>query len=202
MSRSSIRVSRRLLATTVSAGFLVCAAALPAVAHASLVRTSPADGSSLAKAPTRVVLTFDESLGSQADIVVSDIDGRRVDRGPVSVVDNTVSKRVAIAEPGLYDVAFRVVSDDGHPEADRTTFTVEAGAGTAGSAGSIAGSSPSPTTAATQPAGQQQVASAPSHRRKMFVGGLAVAALVAGVALLLTGTRRGDRVAARTRETP
>jgi methionine-rich copper-binding protein CopC len=100
--------------------------ASPAAAHAVLVSVSPVDRSTLTKAPSQVVLTFDENIRTPSKIVVDGPGGGRVDHGGTSVVDNKVSVSVDLrAVPkyvGRYTVAYRVVSADGHPVAGTTTF--------------------------------------------------------------------------------
>ena len=50
---------------------LVVVGAAPASAHASLVRSSPADESSVATGPSRVKLTFDENIRMPSVILVT-----------------------------------------------------------------------------------------------------------------------------------
>jgi copper resistance protein C len=106
---------------------LVVVVASPASAHASLVRSSPADQSSVATAPKTVRLTFDENVRMPSVILVTDSDGASVAQGKTSVVDNTVGTRVSIGPSGDYTVAYRVVSADGHPVSGRLSFTVGSG---------------------------------------------------------------------------
>ena len=127
--------ARRLgrgLAALVATLLLAVLSAGPAAAHTGLVSTDPADGSSLARTPDAVVLTFGEpaiSLGTQ--VVVTGPDGAAAD-GPVQLVDATVRQPLLDGAPaGSYTVDWRVTSADGHPVTGRLTFTAEAaGAGT------------------------------------------------------------------------
>jgi hypothetical protein len=114
--------------------------AVPASAHANLVRSSPADRSSLAAAPKAVKLSFDENIRAPSVILVTDSGGTSVVTGKTSVVDNTVSTAVNTGGSGDYTVAYRVVSADGHPVSGRLTFTV--GAGTPGGGGAERSSGP------------------------------------------------------------
>jgi methionine-rich copper-binding protein CopC len=149
----------------------------PATAHASLVRASPADGSTISAAPARVTLTFDEIVRAPAAIVVKGPDGRLVSTGRAEVLDNTASTAVTIESGGAYTVAFRVVSVDGHPVAERTTFRF------AGGGASSADSSPYPKAAADTEGGA-------TPRRTWYTGGIAAAALLGGIALLTLVRRR------------
>jgi copper resistance protein C len=159
-------------------GFLPLGAG-PAGAHASLLRASPADGSTVVAAPARVSLTFDETVLSPAVIVVTGPGGQRVSTGTVEVLDNTASTAVTIEATGGYTVAFRVVSADGHPIAERTTFRL-AGANTSSPA-----SSPEPTAAAVN-----GVDEATPQRRTWLLGSVAGAALLGGLGLLTVARRR------------
>ncbi|MGZ4610361.1 MAG: copper resistance CopC family protein [Actinomycetes bacterium] len=162
--------------------------ASPASAHASLVRASPADGSTVTSAPTEVTLTFDEALGaSPAVIVVTDASGRRVSTGATVVRGSVISTAVRITTGGTFTVAFRAVSDDGHPVADRTTFRV-AGAVASSPAASAPAGSPPATTAAG--AAQQAGGAGSSGTHTWLIVGGAAAVLLAGVALLTLGRRR------------
>jgi copper resistance protein C len=116
---------RRAAAALATAAALVCLAPLAASAHASLLRSDPADGAALASAPSAVSLTFDEDIGRPAVILVTDsASGKSVTRGKTSVVGAVASNRVAITGRGAYKLVYRAVSDDGHPVSGTLTFTV------------------------------------------------------------------------------
>ena len=109
----------------------LCALALPssAWAHASLVRSQPADRAALAAAPATVRFVFDDDVrvasGTKA---IRNGDGSvlagkpRVVGGRVLVVP----LRAGLAD-GNYTVLWRVLSDDGHTIEGVTTFGVGAG---------------------------------------------------------------------------
>lgn len=100
--------------------------AAPASAHASLVTTSPADDALLDEAPETITLTFTEGVAVQADGVrVLDANGDRVDAGEASASGSTVSAplRSGIGDGG-YVVAWRAVSEDGHPINGAFAFSV------------------------------------------------------------------------------
>jgi len=133
-------VGLRRAVVLIGAGFLVIAGATGAHAHSTLVSTDPADGSTVAVAPARITLTFNEpakALGTQ--VVVLAPDGRTVSTGDAVLTDSSVSQAVAGDLPaGLYTVQWRVTSADGHPLDGTLTFTAT-------------GTTPS-TTAVTAPA--------------------------------------------------
>ena len=86
-------------------------------AHAELTSSNPADGSALAQTPETVELTFSEDLlVDTVEIAVTNSDQELVDNVVVSTVRNTVTTLWPTDLPGgEYRVAYRVVSNDGHP---------------------------------------------------------------------------------------
>lgn len=123
---------RRVLATlTLLAGALAPAIAWapPALAHAVLVGSDPADGSRLATAPGQVTLRFSErvSLGVGFARVV-DASGARVDAGPARAEGADGDAVVLPLRPGLgaggYLVSYQVLSADSHPIGGAVTYAV------------------------------------------------------------------------------
>ena len=101
------------------------AAALPASAHAELESTNPADGSSLTAPPAEVTLTFGETLVPETvNVAISN------EMGPLQgIAPTTEGSTVTVPWPaevgeGAYTVAYRVVSEDGHPVEGTFAFTV------------------------------------------------------------------------------
>lgn len=109
---------------------LLAVAVLPAEAsgHAKLLRSSPADGDVLERAPRTVVLTFDEGIETGfVRLQVLDAAGRRVDTGEPyhpGGREELVAVRLRPRITGRFFASYRVISDDGHPVARRTTFRV------------------------------------------------------------------------------
>jgi methionine-rich copper-binding protein CopC len=103
---------------------------LPASAHAGLVGSDPAQGQRLDRLPASVSLEFTEPIGKPAYVVVTAADGTRVDSGEVKVDGPAVSVALAgkTAASGGYEIAYRVVSEDGHAVAGKVGFTVGADA--------------------------------------------------------------------------
>jgi methionine-rich copper-binding protein CopC len=109
-----------------------------ASAHAELLGTTPGDGSVLSQTPTAVVLTFDEPVQPQgATIVVTAPGGSRVAAGAAVLAGNTVRSSIhSLPAAGTYSVAYRVVSDDGHPVEGQFSFAARAPATQHAAAGS------------------------------------------------------------------
>jgi copper transport protein len=100
-----------------------------ASAHATLLRTTPANGAVLATAPAKVTVEFDDTIrvaGGNAAVSnatsESVIDGAAVARGRTL----TLPLRPHLAD-GAYSVRWSIVSDDGHREEGVIAFAVGAG---------------------------------------------------------------------------
>ena len=124
--RTLVRVSV-LTAGMVAAAGLLLASAAPASAHATLIGITPADGAVLTTAPTRVELTFDEAVNPRfATIVVTGPSGEDVTGGAAVVKGSHVSGPLSGGlGSGDYRVAWRVVSDDGHPVSGQSGFRLK-----------------------------------------------------------------------------
>ena len=103
---------------------------LPAAAwaHATLLRTVPADGSVLPSAPQRVTFVFDDSVHATSGIKAVRNDGGSVLGGKPRTVGKTlvVPLRRGIGD-GDYTVLWRIISNDGHTEAGVISFAVGSG---------------------------------------------------------------------------
>lgn len=123
--RSLVARALLVVATTL---VVVGSTAGPATAHASLTGSDPAAGSVLATAPERITLEFNEDVAARPAVVVTAPDGSAVDVGAVRPDGASVVADVADADQrGVYTVAYRVVSADGHPVEGELEYTVSAG---------------------------------------------------------------------------
>ena len=173
--------------------------ATSADAHAVLRSITPKDGATLTAVPTKVVLTFNEPIGTSfATVSVAGPDGS-VSEGKAVVDGSTVTQALADDLPnGRYTVSFHVVSEDGHPVSDRTTFSVAA------VATATPLPAPSPTSTTSAPPTSEPTTSTPStlpaddegDGRALRLGlavGVAALALAGGTALVAASRRRsGD----------
>ncbi|WP_104111171.1 copper resistance protein CopC [Arthrobacter sp. N199823] len=99
--------------------------ATPAVAHASLLHSTPTDGAVLPQAPGVVELVFGEPVALAPDgfQLYDDTGGHRT--MPAEQLDATVSVSLPSDLPeGGYTLGWRVVSDDSHPVSGMLSFTV------------------------------------------------------------------------------
>lgn len=106
-----------------STGFIV--GALPASAHAELVSTDPVDGSVLESAPESISLIFNSKiLDSMVELAVSDSSGELIPGIVAESVQTTATALWPAALPGdTYTVAYRIVSEDGHPVTGSISFS-------------------------------------------------------------------------------
>lgn len=121
-----------------------------ASAHAYLRGSDPAEGATVQSMPATVTLDFNETIRNfEPIVVVTGPDGKNHATGAVSVIGNAVSTAVSTAAPaGVYSMAYRVVSADGHPVEGQVRFSVVAAvAGSASTDASENTTGPGSTTA-------------------------------------------------------
>src|SRR4051812_35531256 len=105
------------MAIVITAAGWVVIDASPAAAHASLESTSPAADQVVPRAPTEIVLHFDQGVDvSIGGVALYGPDGRQVTVVGAQRVDNGAGIRVPVTltTRGTYTVSWRVVSEDGH----------------------------------------------------------------------------------------
>jgi methionine-rich copper-binding protein CopC len=152
-----MRFTRQLLSALLGALTLVAMllTAGPASAHDAAESSSPADGTTVATAPAKVSITFNNTpLGLGSQIKVTDAAGTDWADGKVEIVDNVASQKLREGAPaGKYSVVWRVVSSDSHPIEGTFSFTA-----TAAAAGATA--VPVPTVGTPQPGATQATGTA------------------------------------------
>ena len=165
-----ITVRRVLVALAVAAIALVVVAP-PSGAHAALVSSDPISGADLESAPERIVLVFNEGVDAElGGVLVFDERSDPVDVGSTGRLDGdpkTVVTELPPLDPGAYVVAWRVVSNDGHPIRGAFTFRI-GGIGDLDAVGDLAGE-----------------VSVAAPRSTSIAFGVARGALFAGVALVI-----------------
>jgi len=118
-------IARRLVL-----GLLLGSVLMPqlALAHARLVKATPADGAALSQAPTVVVLAFNEApelefskvsvVGPEGKVLVEQVPLQGGDRN---------SLKIPLSPPlaaGTYTVQYRILSVDGHLVEGKTAFSL------------------------------------------------------------------------------
>ena len=107
---------------------LAFVSAAPAFAHAALTSSSPANKATVTEI-SEVSVTANEELldiGNNAEgfvLTVRDAENRFYGDGCVSVDGDTASMPIALTAAGKYRVAYRIVSNDGHPIEGSYSFT-------------------------------------------------------------------------------
>ncbi len=184
----------------------VARAATRALLHATLLRSSPAANSHLAKAPESIRLVFSERIVPElSQITLGQPDGGATqlalgtDAHDVHILVGTV---VGSLPSGRYKIAWHVVAADGHPSAGAFDFSIEVqtdssrlptvaspptvtAAPLRDSAAADTASSPSPVTAPNEVEGVPIFAS--------VLRGLGLGTLMAGVGVLFFGVSSGER---------
>ena len=121
--------SRRVKRAAALFALLALAAPSAAAAHATLVRTSPANGAVLTHAPRSVRVFFDDTVrAGKHNAAVANRTGASVLAGKPRAAGRvlTIPLRRGLAQAD-YSVRWSIVSDDGHPEEGVLAFAVGAG---------------------------------------------------------------------------
>lgn len=175
-------------------------AAARALFHATLLRSTPAANSRIAKSPATIRLVFSEQVVpelSRISLVGSGGDSLSLkvanDPRDVHVLVGTVDGQLS----GAYKVVWHVISADGHPVGGNFAFTVTAPAATPDTQAAKIGV----TVASSTPAGPvSQPAAAQSGNAEESVPviaalfrGVGLGAMMAGIGILFFGLSAGDR---------
>jgi len=118
-------INMKTLLGIVAALLLIGSGTGTAYAHADLTSTNPADGSQLSVAPENVELTFSETLlPDTVEIAVTTESRGLIGNTIFSTTGDTVTVDWDQTLPGdTYQVAYRVVSNDGHPVTGAFSFS-------------------------------------------------------------------------------
>ena len=97
-----------------------------ASAHDVVTGSDPADGATVANAPTRVSVTFDKTpQPGLAALTVVGPDGAHHEQGQATIAGDVVSVPVGpLPAVGEYEIGYRIVSSDGHPVTGSISFTL------------------------------------------------------------------------------
>jgi copper transport protein len=162
-----VRIRRALVAAVLALAGVI---ALPvaATAHAELVSSDPANGATLATAPTEITLTFTETPDpSLSAVQLLNAGGATVATGPPAL-DGARTLVVPITDKlrdGVYTVSLRVVSaEDGHVTSEAFPFGV----------GTSPGTSPARTTTTSGPTPLSVVAKSLLYAGLMLLVAVAV----------------------------
>ena len=129
---NGLRVARHRVATLAVTALAVLASltlsAEPALAHASLKSSTPANGAKVSQAPREVVLRFTEAVNpASVAVAVRGSDGVTAMEGTPQVTEAVVVQPLRARLPaGHFSVTFQVVSVDGHRISGTVHFALAA----------------------------------------------------------------------------
>ncbi len=114
---------RKALVAAVLGSLLLLVSPAPAYAHADLVRSTPSNGSLVAKAPSTIRLTFSEAVTLDASSIL-DASGAVVSsHGAINGTVLTLTPSSAL-RPGITTATFRITSNDGHQVDGAVSFVI------------------------------------------------------------------------------
>ena len=182
-----------LVGLTVAAAVVVFSAPA-ALAHTSLLSSTPADSAELDAPPAAVELVFTEPVNPElVTVVVTSTAGTQWQAGaPVVSAANVSQPLQPLTEAGEYVVAYRVVSADGHPVTGQVGFVLRLPAfapSTEPSATALPTSTP--VAARAQPPSTENSASSSAWTYAAI--GLPVAALLFAVGMGIARSRARSR---------
>ena len=177
-------VCLRALGVLLPAAGSVIWGAQPALAHTSLISSTPAYDAVVERPAAAVTLVFDRPVSPrQARLVVTGPGGVDVGAGPARTDGPTVSLPVrAWPTSGGFRLSYRVLAEDGHPLTGQLPFRVAPDA--VGGSPLLAPSAsvpPTPTPAGPAPAAAPPAGTSAAPVLVVGLSGLAVALVVGGV---------------------
>lgn len=189
-----MNIAVRVIATALTALACLMAGTGIATAHTALTGSDPVENATVASAPSTVTLTFSEDINANfANVALNSADGRNWIDGSARVDGPRLTASVGADLPGngVYTVAYRVVSADGHPVTGSYTFTL------AGAPSAPTSSTASAATSTSSPAAapSDSTASGGSNTAS-WIGIAAVAGLALGGVIAFRQSRRRKQDAA------
>lgn len=129
-TRSSLS---RLLAAVLFACLALAFGSVPAQAHDQLIGSNPKQGAKLDKQPEWIELNYSGEIQDIGTEIRVEKDGEDYSAGEITVEGRTVKAALPDdLKPGDYTIAWRVVSQDGHPISGTVEFTLLDSAGSGG----------------------------------------------------------------------
>ena len=113
-------------AARIACALMLVGASALAYAHAKLVKSDPAEGTTVKAAPTKFVLTFGEPAKLTTLTLQKDAEpAKKI--GPLPTAASAeISVPAPKLQPGKYVLAWRAVGGDGHVLPGKVSFTVGA----------------------------------------------------------------------------
>ncbi len=205
------RAGAAVVALAVGFGMLGIA---PASAHDYLVSSTPGEGTTVTEVPSAFSATMNAPLldlagdGSGFALQVTDAAGLFYGTGCLSIEGSTLSMPATLGEAGDYTFVWQIISEDGHPTSESFSFTYAPAAGVEPTVGESAPpvcgvtgvepvetatpeptEEPSPEASATAEPVVPVTGDAPTSDA-LWIGGAALAVLIAGGVTFLVARRR------------
>ena len=187
----------RSIAAVIATVFMACAVLFmggtAAQAHDQLVGTDPQQDATVETAPDHVTLTYSGEITQVQNgnkVIVTDSHGKTVSTGDPTVNGREVTQKIkSDATDETYKVAWRVVSQDGHPIEVAFNVTVgKGGSGDASSSSAGASNEASPNASSGSSDSEASNSGVPLWVSGV-IGAIIALGIVAIVALLLARNR-------------
>jgi methionine-rich copper-binding protein CopC len=199
-----MRIARLVAAAVAATALVVVTTGGPACAHNSLTKAVPGKNATVKKPPAEVELTFLQKVAARSlTLVVTDSSNRKVPAEAPEASGKKATLTFTDDLPnGTYKVAYRVVSEDGHPVQGSYLFAVFAPGGETksevpGATAPSKSASPVPAVSSTSPAAVPATVAA-SDTSDGGTNWTLIVSITAAVAVLVAGAL----LFARRRKTP
>ena len=114
---------RKALVAAVLGSLIMLVSPAPAYAHADLVRSTPSNGSVIAKAPTTIRLTFSEPVSLDSSSILDSSGAVIPSRAAMTGTVLTLTPSSALRS-GITTAIFSITSDDGHQVDGAVSFVI------------------------------------------------------------------------------
>ncbi len=114
---------RKALVAAVLGSLLLLVSPAPAYAHADLVRSTPSNGSVVAKAPSSIRITFSDAVTLDDSSILDSAGVVEPSRGAINGAVLTLTPASALRS-GISTATFTVTSDDGHQIDGAISFVI------------------------------------------------------------------------------
>jgi methionine-rich copper-binding protein CopC len=114
---------RKALVAAVLGSLLLLVSPAPAYAHADLIRSTPSNGSVIAKAPSTIRITFSEAVTLDDSSILDSSGSVEPSKGSMNGAVLTLTPASTL-RPGITTALFTVTSDDGHQVDGAISFVI------------------------------------------------------------------------------
>lgn len=165
---------------TILCGLFAITGIAPAAAHDTLVSVDPEDQSVLEAAPERVTFTFSGELIDVSPQTILTSGEGTIDIDPPVIDGYDLISELPPLEPGDYQIAYSVVSSDGHRIEGATTFIIRGGEDSEADDSGIASTPP------VQDKEEASEPEEPASRDVTIIRWAGIIIMVLGIAVIVT----------------